>query len=52
MFATHAVKDYDAWEAVYKSLSEMHVDFKVVASDVYRGVEDPNSMTVHHEFAT
>jgi heme-degrading monooxygenase HmoA len=51
-FIQHKVTDYADWKAVYDSVGEMQKHDGVIAQAVYQSVEDPNDVTVTHEFAT
>jgi hypothetical protein len=52
MFVRHQVTDYDAWRRVYDDFAPVQQRLGVVAEAVYRGVDDPNEITVTHEFDT
>ena len=49
-FIHHHVSDYAAWREVYDSFGDAQRDYGVRAEAVYRGVDDPNDVTVTHDF--
>jgi quinol monooxygenase YgiN len=52
MFVRHTVDDFDTWQ---KAVAEFAPTLKakgVVGSAFYRSVDDPNDLTVSHEFET
>ena len=48
MFARHQVGDYDAWRKVYDAFDRSSLGVRGHA--VYRNVDDPNEITVSHDF--
>jgi heme-degrading monooxygenase HmoA len=48
MFIRHEVADYDAWREVYDSFDRSALG--VIDHAVYRSVDDPNDITVSHDF--
>jgi hypothetical protein len=50
MFVRHQVADYGAWRPVYDSIDEARRDLGVTGHAVYRSVEDPNNVTIWHDF--
>jgi heme-degrading monooxygenase HmoA len=46
----HRVADYDAWRAVYDSVSQMRDSGGVTSGSVHRMVDDPNNVLVLHYF--
>jgi hypothetical protein len=50
MFVRHDVADYDAWRKVYDDFADEQQARGVRAEAVYRSVEDPNDVTVWHDF--
>ena len=48
MFARHQVADYDAWRKVYDAFDRGALGVRQHA--VYRSVDDPNDITVWHDF--
>jgi len=52
MFVRHAVRDYRAWRKAYDELAAFQRDNGVLGQAVYQSSEDPNDVTVMHDFAT
>jgi len=52
LFERATVNDFDAWHEVFIDFAPTLQAKGVVASSVYRSVEDPNDVTVIHEFST
>ena len=52
LFVRHKVADYAAWRRVYDGFAPTQKSLGVTAEAVYRAVDDPNDVTVTHEFAT
>lgn len=52
MFVRHTVSDYKTWRKVYDDFAPVQKAKGVTAEAVYRAVENPNDITVTHEFAT
>jgi quinol monooxygenase YgiN len=52
LFVRHNVADYAAWRKVYDSVASMQKAGGVTAEAVYRSADDPNDVTVTHEFAS
>ena len=50
MFVRHEVADYDAWRAAYDGFDRSALG--VVAHAVYRSLDDPNDVTVSHDFGS
>jgi heme-degrading monooxygenase HmoA len=50
MFIRHDVADYDAWRKAYDDFAGEQQARGVRAEAVYRSVEDPNDVTVWHDF--
>jgi hypothetical protein len=48
MFVRHEVADYDAWRAVYDGFDRSALG--VTGQAVYRSLDDPNDVTVTHDF--
>jgi heme-degrading monooxygenase HmoA len=48
MFVRHEVADYEAWRRVYDGFDRRALG--VVADAVYRSLDDPNDVTVVHDF--
>ena len=52
MFVRHTVSDFAAWRKAYDSVAPLQKAGGVTAEAVYRSVDDPNDVTVTHEFAS
>jgi quinol monooxygenase YgiN len=52
MFVRHTVSDYKTWRKAYDDFAPVQKAKGVTAEAVYRAVENPNDITVTHEFAT
>lgn len=52
VFVRHAVNDYAAWRPVYDGFGAAHDKKVVLAQAVYRSADDPNDVTVTHDFAS
>lgn len=52
MFVRHDVTDYPAWRKVYDSFKPTQKKLGVTAQAVYRSIDNPNDITVIHDFAT
>jgi hypothetical protein len=52
MFIRHRVGDYDAWRRVYDGFAPSQQALGVKAEAVYRSADDPNDVTVTHDFDT
>ena len=52
LFVRHTVKDYAAWRKLYDSFAPVQQANGVAAQAVYQSAEDPNDVTVTHEFAS
>ncbi|NRG17121.1 cyclase [Rhizobiales bacterium] len=52
LFVRHTVKDFDAWKAGYDKGTEFRKDWGVLDHAVYRSSDDPNDITVMHDFDT
>ena len=50
-FIHHHVSDYAAWREVYDRFGDAQREHGVRAEAVHRGVDDPNDVTVTHDFA-
>lgn len=50
--ARHPVSDFAIWYAGYKSASDFHVASGVIKSSVFQSIDDPNDVTVTHDFET
>ena len=52
MFVRHTVADYATWRQTYDSLAPMQRELGVIGQSVYQAIDDPNDVTVTHEFAS
>ena len=52
MFVRHQVTDYPAWRRVYDGFRPTAKTLGVTADAVYQAADNPNDLTVTHEFAT
>jgi len=52
MFARHHVSDYGAWRRVYDATADTQKRFGVLAQSVYQAANDPNDVTITHDFGT
>ena len=52
MFVRHTVSDYKAWRKAYDDFAPTQMDKGVTAKAVYQAAENPNDITVTHDFAT
>ena len=46
----HTVRDYDAWKAVFDEHEASRRRFGATGHELYRGLEDPNEVTVVNHF--
>ena len=52
MFIHHKVNDYTAWRKVYDGFGPTQKKLGVTAQAVYQSTDDPNDVTVTHDFKT
>ena len=52
LFVRHTVRDYATWRKLYDGFAPVQKAKGVTAQAVYRSAEDPNEVTVTHEFAS
>jgi len=52
LFVRHQVADYADWRGVYDGFAPRQKALGVQANAVYQAVDNPNDITVTHEFAT
>ena len=52
MFVRHKVADYKAWRKVYDGFGSVQKAKGVTAAAVFQAADDPNDITVTHEFTT
>ncbi len=45
------MNDYGAFKQVFDASDEIHAQVGIIASTMYRDLDDPNVVTVHHQFA-
>ena len=50
MFIRHEVNDYAAWRKAYNDFDATRRKMGVTAQAVYRSVDNPNDVTVTHDF--
>jgi len=50
MFTRHEVADYAAWKVVYDSVAPLQKKGGVYFKAVYRSADNPNDLTVVHDF--
>jgi quinol monooxygenase YgiN len=51
MFVRHTVSNYQTWRKVYDDLASVQKGKGVTAQAVYQAADNPNDITVTHEFA-
>ena len=51
MFVRHEVKDYAAWKKEYDKAAQFIRDNGVIAERIHRDLENPNRLTIYHQFA-
>ena len=52
MFVRHTVSNYNAWRKVYDDFALVQKAKGVLAEAVYQAADNPNDITVTHDFAT
>ena len=52
LFVRHPVTDYAAWRKVYDDFEVQRRPMGVIGHSVYQAIDDPNDITVWHDFAT
>ena len=52
LFVRHQVADYAAWRQVYDTFRSTQDTLGVQDQAVYQTIDNPNEVTVRHEFAT
>ncbi len=50
MFVRHPVSDFTAWKSVYDSFDNERKNLGVLDAAVYQSADDPNDVTVLHDF--
>jgi hypothetical protein len=51
LFVRHTVSDYDAWRKVYDEFDAERRPMGVTDNAVFQSIDDPNDVTVSHDFA-
>lgn len=52
LFVRHRAADYGAWRREYDAFDQERRRMGVTDDAVYRGIDDPNDITVWHDFAS
>jgi hypothetical protein len=52
LFVRHTVSDYKTWRQAYDAFAAFQAANGVMAKAAYQAVDNPNDITVTHEFAT
>lgn len=52
MYVRHEVADYTAWRKVYDSFDATRRKLGVTGQAVYQSIDNPNDITVTHDFKT
>ena len=52
LFVRHTVADYKAWRKIYDDFAPIQKANGVEAQAVYQAADNPNDITVTHNFAT
>jgi hypothetical protein len=52
LFLKHKVRDYGEWRKVYDKYGAFQREHGITSAVVYRGEDDPNDVTVVHEFVS
>jgi len=52
MFVRHTISDYATWRKAYDSFAPVQKANGVITEAVYQAADNPNDITVTHEFAT
>ena len=52
MFIRHTIADYKAWRKVYDDFAPVQKAKGVTAQAVYQAADNPNDITVTHEFGS
>ena len=52
MFVRHTVADYATWRKAYDGFASVQKAKGVVGQAVYQAIDNPNDITVTHEFAS
>lgn len=52
MFVHHSVENYTNWRRAYDAFDAERKTMGVIGADVYQSLDDPNDVTVYHDFKT
>ena len=52
MFVRHTISDYKAWRKAYDEAASLQKAKGVTAKAVYQAADNPNDITVTHEFGS
>jgi Zn-dependent oligopeptidase len=52
MFVRHTVSDYKAWRKIYDDVAPLQKAGGAMAQAVYQAADNPNDITVTHEFGS
>jgi heme-degrading monooxygenase HmoA len=52
VFVRHEIGDYAAWRSIYEGNESVRKKMGVIAHEIYRSLDNPNEVTVIHEFKT
>ena len=52
LFIRHDVADYDAWRQVYDEFDATRREMGVTGDAVFQSIDNPNDVTVWHDFET
>ena len=52
LFVRHSVKDFKIWRKAYDAFDDERQGMGVIADGVYQALDDPNDITIYHDFKT
>ena len=52
IFVRHEVTDYAAWRKVYDAFNATRLKLGVIGQAVYTSIDNPNDVTVTHDFSS
>lgn len=52
LFVRHPVSDFAAWKQAYDRFNDERATMGVVDHEVFQALEDPNDVTIWHDFET
>lgn len=52
LYVRHAVEDFEKWRKGYDTHGPLRAAHGVTGDGVHQGVDDPNDLTVWHDFET